>query len=97
MMVADNQANRLREINQAKRNQQVRWRSRRGMLELDLLLAGYAKDIYPNLPEPQKQGFEALLACEDNDLDAWLSKGQQPVNDQLATAVSAVLAYVHSH
>jgi antitoxin CptB len=44
------------------------WASRRGMLELDLILAPFVKDVYDSLEEDDKLRFEVLLECEDQTL-----------------------------
>jgi antitoxin CptB len=54
----------------------LRWRCRRGMKELDVLLSGFLENRYDALTEEQKHGFAALLDCEDPDLYAWMV-GQQ--------------------
>jgi len=49
----------------------LRWACRRGMLELDVLLAPFVEEGYDALSEQQKVDFERLLACDDPDLFAW--------------------------
>lgn len=49
----------------------LRWACRRGMLELDVLLAPFVEEGYDALNEQQKRDFERLLACDDPDLFAW--------------------------
>lgn len=49
----------------------LRWACRRGMLELDVLLAPFVEEGYDALSEQQKADFERLLACDDPDLFAW--------------------------
>lgn len=51
---------------------QIRWKCRRGMLELDLMLQSFFDSSYTKL-SPEKQGlFENLLAEADQDLYKWL-------------------------
>ena len=50
------------------------WRSRRGMLELDLLLPPFTRNAYPGLPPEEQARYRQLLACEDQDLFAWLMR-----------------------
>ena len=69
----------------------LRWAGRRGMLELDLLLTsvvgrGYAQAV----PEDQAR-FERLLACEDQDLFAWLMGRTEPPDADLKAIVALVL------
>ena len=46
----------------------LRWRCRRGMLELDLVLARFLGENYTQLTTQQQQEFEALLELEDHEL-----------------------------
>jgi antitoxin CptB len=49
----------------------LRWACRRGMLELDVLLAPFVEEGYDALTFEQKHIFERLLAADDPDLFAW--------------------------
>ena len=49
----------------------LRWACRRGLLELDVLLAPFVEEGYDGLSEQQKRDFERLLASDDPDLFAW--------------------------
>jgi antitoxin CptB len=51
-----------------KNLERVRWRARRGLLELDIVLARFIDGHYPQLNETEKQVFEALLDMPDNPL-----------------------------
>jgi len=46
----------------------VRWRCRRGLLELDLILARFLERHYAGLDLGQRQAFDRLLEAPDNDL-----------------------------
>jgi len=46
----------------------IRWRCRRGLLELDLVLAGFLKRGYSGLDARQRHLFNELLEQPDNDL-----------------------------
>jgi antitoxin CptB len=46
----------------------VRWRCRRGLLELDLILARFLDRHYAGLDAGQRQAFDRLLEAPDNDL-----------------------------
>lgn len=48
--------------------QRMRWRSRRGLLELDIVLGRFVEAHYAQLNEPERQAFEALLDMPDNPL-----------------------------
>lgn len=46
----------------------IRWRCRRGMLELDIVLQGFVDKYYMQLDEIELKNFDALLSLPDNDL-----------------------------
>jgi antitoxin CptB len=46
----------------------VRWRCRRGLLELDLVLTKFLDDRFDALTGPQKAVFINLISQSDNDL-----------------------------
>ena len=75
----------------AKRWGQVRWRSRRGMLELDLLLTKFAEQRYPLLDDADQATYRRLLAHDDWQLWDWL-QGELPAPD-LARIVGLVVAF----
>jgi antitoxin CptB len=51
---------------------EVQWRSRRGLLELDLILMPYCRDCYASLSEHEKNDYQWLLQQTDMDLQKWL-------------------------
>ena len=46
----------------------VRWRARRGLLELDIVLGRFIEAHYAQLDEAGRHAFEALLDMPDNPL-----------------------------
>jgi antitoxin CptB len=69
----------------------LRWACRRGMLELDVLLAPFVEHGYDALTEPEKHIFERLLACDDPDLFAWFMGHAQSQDPQLQALVQVIL------
>ena len=59
------------------------WASRRGMLELDLILAPFVKDVYDSLEEDDKLRFEVLLECEDQTLFMWFMQREHPTDPNM--------------
>lgn len=55
----------------------VKWRSRRGMLELDLILQPFLEKGFSQLAEQEKQLYWNLLEEEDQDLWRWLLNIEQ--------------------
>ncbi|GHG65228.1 hypothetical protein GCM10010919_12420 [Alishewanella longhuensis] len=68
----------------------LRWACRRGMLELDVLLAPFVEEGYDALNDQQKADFERLLACDDPDLFAWFM-GHNRSDD---TAIQALIELI---
>ena len=46
----------------------LRWRCRRGLLELDIVLGRFIEHRYPQLNDEQRVVFDELLDMADNDL-----------------------------
>jgi len=46
----------------------TRWHCRRGLLELDLVLARFLERHFPGLDAEQRRRFDRLLEMQDNDL-----------------------------
>ena len=56
----------------------LRWRCRRGMKELDLLLTGYLDVRWPEAPGPERAAFEAFLELPDPDIAGLLLGHAEP-------------------
>ena len=74
--------------------QKIHWRSRRGMLELDLLLVPFTLEAYGGLSSGDQSRYRELLECEDQDLFAWLMRREpaahwQPIIDGILAHNSA--------
>jgi antitoxin CptB len=70
--------------------QRVRWHSRRGMLELDLILVPFADEYFETLDEAGQDRYVKLLACEDQDLLAWLLEHSVPADPDLSSMVKLI-------
>ena len=58
----------------------LRWRCRRGIKEMDVLLERFLARSYPSLA-PNEQGlFEKLLEEADLDLYGWIMEREEPGN-----------------
>ena len=77
-------------------SKRVRWHSRRGMLELDVLLLPHAEDVYDTLDAEDQERFRKLLDCEDPDLFAWFMEHQVAEDADLARMVSLVLSHARN-
>ena len=72
------------------------WHSRRGMLELDLVLGPFVKQHYPLLAAQDKARYRRLLECEDQDLHAWFIQRGEPGDPELASIVEQILIFTRS-
>jgi antitoxin CptB len=59
----------------------LRWRCRRGMRELDVILERYLDQRYPHAPLAEQQAFETLLDLPDPELFAYLMRRETPPAD----------------
>lgn len=66
------------------------WASRRGMLELDLILMPFLEKIYPALSQSDKELYWSLLAEEDQDIYAWCMRREDPVKQSLQRIVGII-------
>ena len=72
----------------------LRWACRRGMLELDVLLAPFVEHGYDALTEPEKHIFERLLACDDPDLFAWFMGHRTAADPAIQNLVETIVRRV---
>ncbi len=72
------------------------WHSRRGMLELDLVLGPFVQECYPHLPAADRQRYQQLVACEDQDLFSWLLGRDVPPQEDLAKIVGRILEFTRA-
>jgi len=68
------------------------WGSRRGMLELDLVLMPFLENIYPSLEQADKERYWLLLEEQDQDLFAWFMRRNDPSNPELQRIVDIIRA-----
>ena len=73
------------------------WRSRRGLLELDLLLPPFVKARFDSLSGAQASALQRLLDCEDQDIWDWYQKRSAPGDMGLAEIVELVRAFNDEH
>ena len=66
------------------------WGSRRGMLELDLVLLPFLVNVYTSLEKADKELYWKLLECEDQDMFAWFLRREDPDDSDLKRIVEIV-------
>jgi antitoxin CptB len=85
------QANTQQDCPETIKFNRLFWHSRRGMLELDVLLVPFLKEVYKDLSEEDKVKYEELLTCEDTDLFQWFMQKSVPDNADHAYMVKMIL------
>ncbi len=73
----------------------IRWRSRRGMRELDQVFERYLDHLWPRDSEAQRAVFLRLLDCEDDKLWRWIMGYEQCSDPELAGLIERMRAAGH--
>lgn len=66
------------------------WHSRRGMLEIDVMLMPFTKHHYLTLNASDRAAYRKLLDCEDQDIWEWLRGFELPEDPELAQIILRV-------
>lgn len=66
------------------------WASRRGMLELDLILTPFVENVYDTLCEDDQLRFEILLECEDQTLFMWFMQRENPSDPNMERIINII-------
>lgn len=72
------------------------WSARRGMLELDLLLAPFIAEQYQTLSSDELSNLADFLHATDVELYAWLTE-REPAPPEFTQLVAKLLAYARRH
>ena len=70
----------------------LRWRCRRGMKELDVLLERYATAALPEADAAERRLLARLLESPDPDLAGYFLGGEVPPDPELAALVTRIRA-----
>jgi antitoxin CptB len=68
----------------------MRWKCRRGMLELDLLLRDFLDHGYPRLDDAEKRDFDRMLDYPDAVLLEWFMGRIRPTDKDVAQLVEKI-------
>ncbi|HEX6550708.1 MAG TPA: succinate dehydrogenase assembly factor 2 [Gammaproteobacteria bacterium] len=79
-----------------QRLSRLRWRCRRGMKELDVVLEGYLASHYPDASAEDRSAFEMLLELPDPDLLYQLTGRSTPADDAQARVIEILRRTAHS-
>ena len=74
----------------------MQWASRRGMLELDLILEPFVRERFATLGERDRARYRELMGCQDQELFAWFLKREVPDDPDLVAIISQILAWQQS-
>ncbi len=66
-----------------KEFERARWRCRRGLLELDIVLQRFMDQYYLQLNTQELKQFEQLLSLSDNDLWELIAERQELTDKKL--------------
>lgn len=70
----------------------LRWRCRRGMRELDVLLGGWLDVHWTQADAAQRQAFAELLDVQDPDLWSWCTGRKRAPRDDWQALIDAFRA-----
>jgi len=73
-----------------RRMERLRWRCRRGLLELDLTLQNFLQQGYPGLTPAEREAFDKLLATPDNILLAYVQGSENPSDSEMRQLVTKI-------
>jgi antitoxin CptB len=73
------------------RQGRLRWRCRRGMKELDVLLRRWLDEGWPRADDARRRTFEWLLEQPDPDLADWLIGGVRPADVRQAMLLDEIV------
>jgi antitoxin CptB len=78
---------------EAVEQKQLYWHSRRGMLELDVLLIPFLKEVYPGLPREDQLLYQQLITHEDQDMFGWFMNREAPSDPGLAKIINMIIQH----
>lgn len=70
--------------------ERLRWRCRRGLLELDMVLKDFLDKHYSGLSPSEQEVFEKLLTISDETLLAYVQGNQNPPEKELMQLVAKI-------
>jgi antitoxin CptB len=70
----------------------IYWHSRRGMLELDLILIPFVENHLRNIPAESQQLYVRFLEQVDNDMFSWCMRATVSEKPEIVRMVEIILA-----
>ncbi|MGN1394695.1 MAG: succinate dehydrogenase assembly factor 2 [Succinivibrionaceae bacterium] len=69
----------------------IKWNSRRGMRELDLMLEPFVEKHLPKMGEEMFYEYEYFLQCSDLELVRFLLRRQEPTDPRILAMVNVII------
>lgn len=79
-------------MDEATELKRIRWRSRRGMRELDRLFDRYLDNAWVTAPTAERAVFLRMLDCEDDKLWRWSMGYEECPDAELITLIRKIAA-----
>lgn len=73
-----------------RRMERLRWRCRRGLLELDLILLDFLEHRFDSLTPSEQEAFTQLLSTPDNTLLAYIQGAENPTENELMQIITKI-------
>ena len=77
-------------MNQREELNRAKWASRRGLLELDLLLAPFVNEAFSTLDDGLRSDYRELLFQDDQDLMEWIMGRAEVPEPRFVRVVSEI-------
>lgn len=74
-------------------HKRMQWASRRGMLELDLILEPFVREAYPQLSTQDRERYQQLMSSQDQEMFGWFLRREVPEDEELAVMVRRILEF----
>lgn len=71
-------------------DKRLRWRCRRGVKELDLILQRFLDEGYGALTADQRSAFDRLLDSQDDQLLDWFTGREEPTDGAIQALVEKI-------
>ena len=77
-------------MDQREEGNRAKWASRRGLLELDLLLAPFVTEAFLELTVVLRQDYRELLFQDDQDLMEWIMGRSAITEDRFVPVIEEI-------
>ena len=82
----------LSPVDNVAKAMRIRWRCRRGIRELDIILTRFLDSEYNGFTAEQQDAMEVLLSQPDPQLIDWLMRKEAPSDDSIFKLVERIRA-----